>query len=82
MINGGFASSGLKVRTARSMLRLSIITRRHLTARTPIHPGEHLPEELKGLSISAAELSRQIDVPVNRIKNDNVKFGIGLVLRP
>ena len=36
-------------------------------ARTPIHPGEHLAEELKGLSISAAELSRQIDVPVNRI---------------
>jgi antitoxin HigA-1 len=36
-------------------------------ARTPIHPGEHLAEELKELSISAAELSRQIDVPVNRI---------------
>src|SRR5580658_3303085 len=36
-------------------------------ARTPIHPGEHLAEELKGLRISAAELSRQIDVPVNRI---------------
>jgi antitoxin HigA-1 len=36
-------------------------------SRTPIHPGEHLAEELKGLGISAAELSRQIDVPVNRI---------------
>ena len=36
-------------------------------ARTPIHPGEHLAEELRGLGISAAELSRQIDVPVNRI---------------
>ena len=36
-------------------------------ARTPIHPGEHLAEELKELGISAAELSRQIDVPVNRI---------------
>jgi addiction module HigA family antidote len=36
-------------------------------ARTPIHPGEHLGEELKELGISAAELSRQIDVPVNRI---------------
>ena len=36
-------------------------------AKEPIHPGEHLAEELKGLSISAAELSRQIDVPVNRI---------------
>jgi antitoxin HigA-1 len=36
-------------------------------ARNPIHPGEHLSEELKGLGISAAELSRQIEVPVNRI---------------
>jgi antitoxin HigA-1 len=36
-------------------------------ARTPIHPGEHLAEELKELSISAAELARQIDVPVNRV---------------
>src|SRR6266404_695628 len=36
-------------------------------ARTPIHPGEHLAEELRELGISAAELSRQIEVPVNRI---------------
>src|SRR6202171_4333097 len=36
-------------------------------ARTPIHPGEHLAEELKALGISAAELARQIDVPVNRV---------------
>jgi len=36
-------------------------------ARTPIHPGEHLSEELKELGISAAELARQIEVPVNRI---------------
>jgi addiction module HigA family antidote len=36
-------------------------------ARTPIHPGEHLAEELRELGITAAELSRQIDVPVNRI---------------
>jgi antitoxin HigA-1 len=35
--------------------------------RTPIHPGEHLVEELRELGITAAELSRQIDVPVNRI---------------
>ena len=35
--------------------------------RTPIHPGEHLAEELRELGVSAAELSRQIDVPVNRI---------------
>src|ERR1700716_770192 len=36
-------------------------------ARTPIHPGKHLAEELKELGISAAELARQIDVPVNRV---------------
>ena len=36
-------------------------------ARTPIHPGEHLAEELKELSIFAAELARQIDVPVNQV---------------
>ena len=35
--------------------------------RSPIHPGEHLAEELNELGITAAELSRQIDVPVNRI---------------
>jgi antitoxin HigA-1 len=36
-------------------------------ARTPIHPGEHLAGELKELGISAAELARQLDVPVNRV---------------
>jgi addiction module HigA family antidote len=36
-------------------------------ARTAIHPGEHLAEELGELGLSAAELARQIDVPVNRI---------------
>jgi addiction module HigA family antidote len=35
--------------------------------RTPIHPGEHLAEELKELGISPADLARQIKVPVNRI---------------
>ncbi len=35
--------------------------------RSPIHPGEHLVEELKELGMSAAELARQIDVPVNRM---------------
>jgi addiction module HigA family antidote len=39
----------------------------HIVPRTPIHPGEHLAEELRELGLSAAELSRQIDVPVNRI---------------
>ena len=32
-----------------------------------IHPGEHLAEELKALSMSAAELARKLDVPTNRI---------------
>jgi addiction module HigA family antidote len=36
-------------------------------ARTPIHPGEHLAEELSELKMSAAELARQINVPVNRV---------------
>jgi addiction module HigA family antidote len=35
--------------------------------RTPIHPGEHLAEELRELNMSAAELARQVAVPVNRI---------------
>ncbi len=35
--------------------------------RTAIHPGEHLGEELRELGMSAAELSRQIGVPVNRV---------------
>src|ERR1700761_4860509 len=38
-----------------------------ILARTPIHPGEHLADEMRELGITAAELSRQIDVPVNRI---------------
>ncbi len=36
-------------------------------ARSAIHPGEHLAEELRELGMSAAELARQIEVPVNRI---------------
>ena len=35
--------------------------------RTPIHPGEHLAEMLTELDMSAAELSRQLKVPTNRI---------------
>ena len=33
----------------------------------PIHPGEHLAEELNELGISAAAFSRQIGVPTNRV---------------
>jgi len=32
-----------------------------------IHPGEHLAEELEELGMSAAELSRKINVPTNRV---------------
>jgi addiction module HigA family antidote len=36
-------------------------------ARTAIHPGEHLAEQLKELAMSAAELGRRLKVPTNRI---------------
>ena len=36
-------------------------------ARTPIHPGEILADELHQLDISAAELARTLEVPANRI---------------
>ncbi len=34
---------------------------------TPIHPGEHLAEELQELGMSAAGLARKLNVPTNRI---------------
>ena len=34
---------------------------------TPIHPGEHLKEELAALDMSAAEVARKLNVPTNRI---------------
>ena len=36
-------------------------------ARTAIHPGEHLAEELEALKMSAAALARQLRVPTNRV---------------
>jgi addiction module HigA family antidote len=33
----------------------------------PIHPGEHLAEELNELGLSAAAFARQIGVPTNRV---------------
>ena len=36
-------------------------------ARSAIHPGEHLAEQLEALDMSAAELGRQLKVPANRI---------------
>ena len=35
--------------------------------RDPIHPGETLREDLGALGMSASELARRIEVPVNRI---------------
>ncbi len=36
-------------------------------ALTPIHPGEHLAEELDALKMSAAALARKLRVPTNRV---------------
>ncbi len=36
-------------------------------ARTPIHPGEILADELQEIRLSAAQLARTIEVPANRI---------------
>ena len=36
-------------------------------ARTAIHPGEHLAEELDALKITAAALARRLRVPTNRV---------------
>ena len=36
-------------------------------ARSAIHPGEHLAEQLAELGMSAAELGRQLKVPTNRV---------------
>ena len=36
-------------------------------SREPIHPGEHLADELRELGISARELARELRVPVTRV---------------
>lgn len=35
----------------------------------PIHPGEHLAEELRELGMSAAELSQRLDLPASRVRS-------------
>ena len=67
MTNGGFVSSGRKVRRGRSTLRSWTITRERTMARVAIHPGEQLAEELRALEMSAAGLARQLKVPTNRV---------------
>ena len=39
--------------------------------REPIHPAETLREDLEALGMSAAELARSIDVPMNRRHPDS-----------
>src|SRR6266566_7308983 len=66
MINGGYVLSGAK--TVLIRLRSRITTRGEITmARTPIHPGEILGDELREIGVSAAELARLIQVPANRV---------------
>jgi antitoxin HigA-1 len=36
-------------------------------SREPIHPGEHLADELRELGISARKLARELKVPVTRV---------------
>ena len=38
-----------------------------IMARTAIHPGEYLAEQIKELGMSAAEMARNLKVPTNRI---------------
>ncbi|HCS22106.1 MAG TPA: addiction module antidote protein, HigA family [Rhodospirillaceae bacterium] len=35
--------------------------------REPIHPGEHLAEELQEIGVSARELARELKVPATRV---------------
>jgi addiction module HigA family antidote len=49
------------------MSKSSTIIEESEMGRSPIHPGEQLADELQELGMSAAELARQIDVPVNRV---------------
>jgi antitoxin HigA-1 len=36
-------------------------------ARSAIHPGEHLAEELREIGITACTLARELDVPENHV---------------
>lgn len=38
-----------------------------LMPRTPIHPGEHLADELRSLGLTATAFAREIDVPAKRM---------------
>src|SRR6266513_1920627 len=51
------------------MSKLSITTdpRRNTMARTPIHPGEILADELQEIGLTAKKLADVIEVPPNRL---------------
>src|SRR5438874_2312811 len=66
-ISGGSVSNGRRNHPDRRTSKLLTITEEQRMARKPIHPGEHLSEELKELGMSAAELARRLHVPTNRV---------------
>src|SRR5260370_17656268 len=66
-IDGEFASNGRAGGRGHRTWRLSTITRRAAMAVTVIHPGEHLPEELQSIHISAAERARNLGWPPHRV---------------
>ena len=47
--------------------RFKVTLKEQSMSRAPFHPGEHLADELREAGILAAELARQLDVPVNRV---------------
>jgi addiction module HigA family antidote len=67
--SGGFVSGGGRMILAHPMLRLLIITNERIKtmARTPIHPGEILGDELEEVGLSAKRLAEAIEVPPNRL---------------
>jgi addiction module HigA family antidote len=62
---GSFVLIGRKAQKAHRTWKLWIITERRTMK--ALHPGKHLALELKEMGISAAEFSRQISVPTNRV---------------
>src|SRR5712675_233796 len=69
MTGGGFVLCGRKTSQAHRVLKLLTTTRRKETtmARTPIHPGEILGDELEEIGLTAKKLADTIEVPPNRL---------------
>jgi addiction module HigA family antidote len=65
----GFVASGPGMSRVHRMLRSSITTKwkEKTMARTPIHPGEILSDELEEIGLSAKRLADVIEVPPNRL---------------